>query len=437
MPSVLDTRDSTFSEEFDRFLDRSRETDDAVAKSVASIIRAVRHGGDDALLDLTARFDNLELTSGTLAFRRDEIESATERVPGEEKNALRLAFKRIMAFHQRQVPENMRWTDDTGAEIGWKWTAVERAGVYVPGGTASYPSSVLMTAIPALVAGVDDIVMAAPAPGGEFNPLVLYAAGLCGITSIYKIGGAQAIAALAFGTETIRPVDTIVGPGNSYVAHAKRRIFGTTGIDMVAGPTEILVIADPDNDPDWVAIDLLSQAEHDRHARAILVTPDRAFGDAVVKSVETQLETLARRRIAAESWQRNGAVIIVRDLAEAAEISNRIAPEHVSVMTSNPERVAKDIRNAGAMFLGQWTPEAIGDYVAGPNHVLPTSGNARFSSGLSVLEFMKRTTIMRMTPGALEGIGPAAMILANSESLFAHEQSVQSRLVRIRSESDG
>ena len=437
MPTVLDTRDSTFSEEFNRFLYRSRETDDAVAGSVASIIRSVRQGGDSALLELTARFDNLELTSGTLAFQQDEIESATARVPGEEKDALRLAFKRIMAFHQRQVPENKRWTDDTGAEIGWKWTAVERAGVYVPGGTASYPSSVLMNAVPALVAGVDDIVMAAPVPDGDFNPLVLYAAGLCGITSVYKIGGAQAIAALAFGTETIRPVDTIVGPGNAYVANAKRQIFGTTGIDLIAGPTEILVIADPDNDPDWVAIDLLSQAEHDQHARAILVTPNQAFGDAVVKSVETKLETLARRRIATESWQRNGAVFIVRDLAEAAEISNRIAPEHVSVMTSEPERVAEDIRNAGALFLGRWTPEAIGDYVAGPNHVLPTSGSARFSSGLSVLEFMKRTTIMHMTPGALEGIGPAAMILANSESLFAHEQSVQSRLARIQSERDG
>ena len=437
MPTALDTRDPAFSEEFNRLLEQSRETDDAVAESVASIIRAVRQGGDGALLDLTARFDNLELTSETLAFRQDEIDAATARVSSAEKTALRLAYKRIMAFHQRQVPEDARWTDETGAEIGWKWTAVESAGVYVPGGTASYPSSVLMNAAPALVAGVDDIVMAAPVPGGEVNPLVLYAAGLCGITSIYKIGGAQAIAALAFGTETIRPVDTIVGPGNAYVANAKRQIFGTTGIDLVAGPTEILVIADPDNDPDWVAIDLLSQAEHDQHARAILVTPDRAFGDAVVKSVEMQLETLARRRIAAESWQRNGAVIIVRDLAEAAEIANRIAPEHVSVMTSDPEPVARDIRNAGALFLGRWTPEAIGDYVAGPNHVLPTSGNARFSSGLSVLEFMKRTTIMRMTPGALEGIGPAAMILANSESLFAHEQSVQSRLARIQSERNG
>ena len=437
MPSVLDTRESTFSKEFNRFLDRSRETDDAVAESVASIIGAVRKEGDGALLDLTARFDNLELTSETLAFRQDEIESATARVPNEEKNALRLAFERIMAFHQREVPQNTRWTDETGAEVGWKWTAVESAGVYVPGGTASYPSSVLMNAVPALVAGVDDIVMATPVPGGDVNPLVLYAAGLCGITSIFKVGGAQAIAALAFGTETIRPVDTIVGPGNAYVANAKRQIFGTTGIDLVAGPTEILVIADPHNEPDWVAIDLLSQAEHDQHARAILVTPDRAFGDAVVKSVETQLETLARRRIASESWQRNGAVIIVRDLAEAAEISNRIAPEHVSVMTSDPELVAEDIRNAGALFLGRWTPEAIGDYVAGPNHVLPTSGNARFSSGLSVLEFMKRTTIMHMTPRALEGIGPAAMTLANSESLFAHEHSVRMRLARIQSERDG
>ena len=434
MPIVLDTTDSAFAREFRNFLDRSRETDEAVSETVASIIRAVRHGGDDALRDLTARFDNLNLAPGTLALRQDEIEAAAARVSSEEKEALRLAFERIRAFHQRQLPEDARWTDEAGAGIGWKWTAIESVGVYVPGGIASYPSSVLMNAVPALVAGVDEIVMTAPVPGGDLNPLVLYAASLCGIDSIFKIGGAQAIAALAFGTETIRPVDKIVGPGNAYVANAKRQVFGTTGIDLIAGPTEILIIADHDNDPDWVAIDLLSQAEHDENARAILVTPDRAFGESVVKAIEKQLETLARRRVAAESWQRNGVVIVVRDLAEAVELSNRIAPEHLSVMTSEPELVADNVRNAGALFLGRWTPEAIGDYVAGPNHVLPTSGNARFSSGLSVIEFMKRTTIMHMTPGALERIGPAAIMLANRESLLAHEQSVRTRLDRIRSE---
>ena len=434
MPTVLDTRDSAFAREFKNYLDRARESGEAVSEDVASIIRAIRQDGDDALLDLTARFDSLDLTSGTLACGQEEIEAATARVSSEEKKALKLAFERIRAFHQRQLPEDTRWTDEAGAEIGWKWTAIESVGVYVPGGTASYPSSVLMNAVPARVAGVDEIVMAAPAPGGELNPLVLYAASLCGIDSIFKIGGAQAIAALAFGTETIRPVDKIVGPGNAYVANAKRQVFGTTGIDLIAGPTEILIIADRENDPDWVAIDLLSQAEHDEHARAILVTPDRAFAASVVKAIENQLETLARQRVAAESWQCNGAVIVVRDLAEAAELSNRIAPEHLSVMTAEPELVGENIRNAGALFLGRWTPEAIGDYVAGPNHVLPTSGNARFSSGLSVIEFMKRTTIMHMTPGALERIGPTAMILANRESLLAHEQSVRTRLDRIRSE---
>ena len=437
MPTILDTRDSAFDAEFEDFLVRSSESDDAVSETVTSIIDDVRRNGDQALIELTRRLDDLKLTTATLAFTADEIDAAAEQVSPEERDAIRFAFDRIMAFHQRQLPQDLSWTDEVDAEIGWKWTPIRRVGLYVPGGTASYPSSVLMNAVPALVAGVDEIVMAAPIPGGKVNPLVLYAAQLCSIKSIYKIGGAQAIAALAYGTETIDSVDKIVGPGNAYVANAKRRVFGKVGIDLIAGPSEILIIADADNDPDWVAIDLLSQAEHDELAQAILVTPDRGFGEAVIASLSRQLASLSRSRIAAESWKDNGALIVVRDLKEAVAVSDRISPEHLSIMTSNPNEVARDIRNAGAIFLGRWTPEAIGDYVAGPSHVLPTSGNARFSSGLSVLDFMKRTTITRMSPRSLERIGPAATTLARSEALQAHELSVQVRLDRIASKKNG
>ncbi len=437
MPTILDTRDSTFDEEFEAFLNRSRDSDDPVSETVTSIIDDVRRNGDQALIEYTRRLDDLELTPATLAFSADEIDAAVEQVSPEERDAVQFAFDRIMAFHQRQLPQDQRWTDEAEAEIGWKWTPIRRVGVYVPGGTASYPSSVLMNAVPALVAGVDEIVMAAPIPGGNVNPLVIYAAQHCSIKSIYKIGGAQAIAALAYGTETIDSVDKIIGPGNAYVANAKRRVFGQVGIDLIAGPSEILIIADADNDPDWVAIDLLSQAEHDELAQAILVTPDRGFGEAVIASLSRQLASLSRKTIAAESWEANGGLIVVRDLQEAVAVSDRIAPEHLSIMTSNPNDVARDIRHAGAIFLGRWTPEAIGDYVAGPSHVLPTSGNARFSSGLSVLDFMKRTTITRMSPGSLERIGPAATTLARSEALQAHELSVQVRLDRIASRKNG
>ena len=315
--------------------------------------------------------------------------------------------------------------------MGWRWTPVSAAGLYVPGGLASYPSSVLMNAIPAKVAGVQHLVIACPTPGGVVNPLVLLAARIAGVDTIYRIGGAQAIAALAYGTETIAPVDKITGPGNAYVAAAKRRVFGHVGIDMIAGPSEILVIADRDNDPDWIALDLLSQAEHDASAQAILITDDAGFGAEVIAAVEKRLETLDRRAIAAASWAQNGAVIVVRDLTEAASLSNRIAPEHLELCVADPEALAQSITHAGAIFMGAWTPEAIGDYVGGPNHVLPTARSARFSSGLSVMDFVKRTTIARMTPAALAAIGPAAERLAISEGLQAHGLSVRARLDRL------
>jgi histidinol dehydrogenase len=352
-------------------------------------------------------------------------------VPGEERAALELAAERIRAYHARQLPEDARWTDPDGATLGWRWTPVAAAGLYVPGGLASYPSSVLMNAIPAQVAGVGRLAICAPTPDGVANPLVLLAARLSGVDTIYRIGGAQAIAAMAYGTETVAAVDKITGPGNAYVAAAKRRVFGKVGIDMIAGPSEILVIADADNDPDWIAIDLLSQAEHDESAQSILITDDDAFGRAVAAAVEARLGTLERAHIAGPSWRDYGAVIVVRDLAEAAALSDRIAPEHLELCVADPEALLEGITHAGAVFLGQWTPEAIGDYVGGPNHVLPTARSARFSSGLSVLDFMKRTTLARMTPEALRAIGPAAETLARSESLEAHGLSVRARLDKL------
>ncbi|MGC1487713.1 MAG: histidinol dehydrogenase, partial [Albidovulum sp.] len=328
----------------------------------------------------------------------------------------------------RQMPEDQRWTDAAGASLGWRWGPVSAAGLYVPGGLASYPSSVLMNALPAKVAGVERLVITCPTPDGVVNPLVLYAARLAGVDTVYRIGGAQAIAALAYGTASIRAVDKITGPGNAYVAAAKRRVFGRVGIDMIACPSEILVIADRDNDPDWIALDLLAQAEHDQSAQSILMTDDAGFGQAVAQAVEKRLETLERRAIAAVSWRDNGAIITVRDLAEAAALSNRIAPEHLELCVADPEALAGLTTHAGAIFLGAWTPEAIGDYVGGPNHVLPTARSARFSSGLSVMDFLKRTTIAQMTPAALAAIGPAAERLAKSESLEAHGLSVRARL---------
>ncbi len=431
MPRFLDSTSPDFEQDFAQLLSAKREEAVDVDDTVAAIIADLRARGDAALIELTARFDRLELTPDRLAFSRAEIDAACDAVAPEDRAALELAATRIRAYHERQRPEDARWTDPSGAELGWRWGPVSAAGLYVPGGLASYPSSVLMNAIPAQVAGVERLVICAPTPGGQVNPLVLLAARLSGVETIYRIGGAQAIAALAYGTETIAPVDKITGPGNAYVAAAKRRVFGRVGIDMIAGPSEILVIADGENDPDWIALDLLSQAEHDESAQSILITTDAEFGRAVADAVEKRLETLERRAIAGASWRDYGAVITVRDLGEAARLSDRIAPEHLELCVADSEALLGQIKHAGAVFLGHWTPEAIGDYIGGPNHVLPTARSSRFSSGLSVLDFMKRTTLARMTPEALAAIGPAAERLAMSESLEAHGLSVRARLERL------
>ena len=431
MPLFLNTRDAGFEDSFRALLAMKREEAEDVDQAVAAIIADVRARGDAALVDLTARFDRLTLTPDRLAFSKSEIAAEIAKVSSEDRAALELAADRIRGYHSRQKPADESWTDATGATLGWRWTAVSAAGLYVPGGLASYPSSVLMNAIPAKVAGVQRLVIACPSPGGAVNPLVLLAADLAGVDVVYRLGGAQAIAALAYGTQTVAPVDKITGPGNAYVAAAKRRVFGRVGIDMIAGPSEVLVIATAGQDPDWIALDLLSQAEHDESAQAILITPDATLARAVAAAVDKRLETLERRAIAGASWRQNGAVILVRDLDEAAALSNRIAPEHLELLTDDPETLAPHCTHAGAIFLGAFTPEAIGDYVGGPNHVLPTARSARFSSGLSVLDFMKRTTLARMTPEALAAIGPAAERLATSESLQAHGLSVRARLDRL------
>ncbi|MEZ5777713.1 MAG: histidinol dehydrogenase [Paracoccaceae bacterium] len=434
MPVFLNNSDRDFESAFEALLASKREAAPDVDAAVAAIIADVRDRGDRAVIDLTARFDRLHLTPDRLAFSEDEIAAECAKVTPEDRAALELAATRIRAYHDRQRPEDAHWTDETGAELGWRWTPVSAAGLYVPGGLASYPSSVLMNAVPAKVAGVERLVIACPTPDGVVNPLVLLAARIAGVDTVYRVGGAQAIAALAYGTESIPSVDKITGPGNAYVAAAKRRVFGVVGIDMIAGPSEILVIADSDNDPDWIALDLLSQAEHDESAQAILVTDDAGFGRRVVEAVEKRLETLERRAIAGASWNDHGAVVVVRNLDEAAALSNRVAPEHLELCVADPEGLSGKITHAGAIFLGRWTPEAIGDYVGGPNHVLPTARSARFSSGLSVMDFLKRTTIAKMTPGALAAIGPAAERLAISESLEAHGLSVRARLDRANRE---
>ncbi|WP_121061244.1 histidinol dehydrogenase [Chachezhania antarctica] len=428
MPAFLDTTSATFEAEFQALLSAKREDAPDVAETVAGIIADVRARGDAAVIELTERFDRLTLTPETMAFSKDEIAKAIATVSPEDRAALELAAQRIRAYHVRQMPQDASWTDPDGATLGWRWGPVTAAGLYVPGGLASYPSSVLMNAIPAKVAGVERLTVAVPCPGGEVNPLVLLAADLAGVDEIYRIGGAQAIAALAYGTETIAPVDKITGPGNAYVAAAKRQVFGKVGIDMIAGPSEILVIADEDNDPDWIALDLLSQAEHDESAQSLLITDSKKMAQAVTEAVARRLEMLERRAIAGASWRDFGAVITVQDMDEAAALSNRIAPEHLELCVADPDSLAAKCHHAGAIFLGAWTPEAIGDYVGGPNHVLPTARSARFSSGLSVMDFLKRTTMARMTPDALRAIGPAAERLATSESLQAHGLSVRARL---------
>lgn len=431
MPVFLNATDPDFETAFAALLSAKREDSVDVDDVVAGIIADVRARGDAALIELTARFDRLELTPETLRFSEAEVDALVASVPDHERAALELAAERIRAYHLRQMPQDHSWTDPDGAMLGWRWTPVSAAGLYVPGGLASYPSSVLMNAIPAKVAGVERLAIVVPTPDGVANPLVLLAARIAGVDEIYRIGGAQAVAALAYGTQTIPPVDKITGPGNAYVAAAKRRVFGKVGIDMIAGPSEILVIADEDNDPDWIALDLLSQAEHDESAQSILITDSPAMARAVAAAVERNLAMLERRAIAGPSWRDYGAIITVPDLDVAAALSNRIAPEHLELCVADADALSTKITHAGAIFLGAWTPEAIGDYVGGPNHVLPTARSARFSSGLSVMDFVKRTTLARMTPAALRAIGPAAETLAISESLEAHGLSVRARLNRL------
>ncbi|MDA7425451.1 histidinol dehydrogenase [Thalassococcus lentus] len=431
MPVFLNTTDAGFEADFETLLGAKREDSPDVDDVVAGIIADVRTRGDAAVLDLTAKFDRLELSAEQMRFSAEEIAQYCAQVPPAERAALEQAADRIRAYHIRQMPADESWTDEAGATLGWRWTPVSAAGLYVPGGLASYPSSVLMNAIPAKVAGVGRLAITVPTPDGQVNPLVMLAAQIAGVDEIYRIGGAQAVAALAYGTESIAAVDKITGPGNAFVAAAKRRVFGKVGIDMIAGPSEILVIADGENDPDWIALDLMSQAEHDESAQSILITTDAGFGRAVSDAVDNRLTSLERREIAAASWRDYGAVITVRDLDEAAALSNRLAPEHLELCVSDPDGLSEKIEHAGAIFLGQWTPEAIGDYVGGPNHVLPTARSARFSSGLSVLDFLKRTTLAKMSPDALRAIGPSAEVLARSESLEAHGLSVTARLNKL------
>ncbi|KIC48218.1 histidinol dehydrogenase [Tateyamaria sp. ANG-S1] len=431
MPQFLDHSDADFEARFTGLLNAKREDSPDVDAVVADIIADVCARGDAAVIELTEKFDRIALTPDTMRFSADEVAQATEEVSAEDRAALTLAADRIRAYHERQMPEDAQWTDDAGATLGWRWTPVSAAGLYVPGGLATYPSSVLMNAIPAKVAGVGRLAITVPTPDGAINPLVLLAAQLAGVDEIYRIGGAQAIAALAYGTDTIAPVDKITGPGNAFVAAAKRRVFGKVGIDMIAGPSEILIIADGDNDPDWIALDLLSQAEHDESAQSLLITTDPAFGRSVAEAVNARLETLERRAIAGASWRDFGAIVTVPDLDVAVALSDRIAPEHLELCVADPVALSERITHAGAIFLGQWTPEAIGDYIGGPNHVLPTARSARFSSGLSVMDFVKRTTLAQMTPDALRAIGPGAERLAASESLEAHGLSVTARLRKL------
>jgi len=427
MTTRLNAMDAGFEAAFAAFLGAKRETDADVDAAVAEILAEVRSGGDRAVIELTRRFDRFEPNPDALAFTEAEVDAAVAACAADLLDALKLAAHRIGDFHERQLPDDMDYTDEAGIRLGYKWTAVGAAGLYVPGGTAAYPSSVLMNALPARVAGVKRLVMVVPTPGGVVNPLVLAAARIAGIDEIYRIGGAQAVAALAYGTETIRPVDKIVGPGNAYVAAAKRQVFGTVGIDMIAGPSEILIVADGANDPAWIAADLLSQAEHDTAAQSILITDDAAFAGAVETALAAALETLKRADIARASWRDFGAVIIVEDLSEAAALVDRIAPEHLELAIDEPSAMAANISNAGAIFLGRYAPEALGDYIAGPNHVLPTARSARFSSGLGVLDFMKRTSLIGADAEGLGRIGPAAVMLAEAEGLDAHARSLAIR----------
>jgi len=430
MARRLDARAADFETSFTALVESKREAEEDVSRVVKDIIAEVRAKGNEALFALSQRFDKVTLTRETLRVSADEVDAAERACAASVIDALRIAAARIEAYHRRQLPKDERFTDASGVRLGWRWGPLSSVGLYVPGGTASYPSSVLMNAVPARVAGVRRVVMVTPASGGAINPLTLVAAKLAGVSEIYRIGGAQAIAALAYGTQTISPVDKIVGPGNAYVAAAKREVFGRVGIDSIAGPSEILVVADAANDPAWIAADLLSQAEHDASSQSILITDDAAFGDTVAGEVERQLALLPRRDIAARAWNDHGAVIVVPSLDSAAELVDRIAPEHLEIATADPEAFFARVHHAGAAFLGRHTPEAVGDYIAGPNHVLPTSGTARFSSGLSVLDFLKRTSVLACDAEALSNLGTPALALAEAEGLAAHGRSIAIRLNR-------
>jgi histidinol dehydrogenase len=428
MPVRLDRNSADFDQRFAAFLAAKREVSADVEKATRAIVDDVAARGDTALIEATKKFDRLDIDAAGLRVTAAEIDAAVKACDPKTVEALKLARDRIETFHKRQVPKDERFVDPLGVELGWRWSAVDAVGLYVPGGTAAYPSSVLMNAVPAKVAGVPRVVMVVPAPDGKLNPLVLAAAHLGGVAEIYRVGGAQAVAALAYGTATIAPVAKIVGPGNAYVAAAKRLVFGKVGIDMIAGPSEVLVIADDTGNADWIAADLLAQAEHDASAQSILITTSAQLAADVERAVEAQLKTLPRAEIARASWNDFGAIIMVGDLNEAAELANAIAAEHLEIMNEDAEALSAKVRNAGAIFLGAHTPEAIGDYVGGSNHVLPTARSARFSSGLGVLDFMKRTSILKCGPDQLRALGPAAMTLGKAEGLDAHSRSVGLRL---------
>ena len=428
MPIRLTSQSADFRERFNAFLEMKREVSADIDAAARAIVDDVARHGDAALIAATKKFDRLDIAAAGLRITTAEIEAAVKSCDSATLDALKFARDRIEVFHQRQLPKDERFTDAAGVELGWRWSAIEAVGLYVPGGTAAYPSSVLMNAVPAKVAGVGRMVMVVPSPDGRLNPLVLAAAQLGGVSEIYRVGGAQAVAALAYGTATIKPVAKIVGPGNAYVAAAKRLVFGKVGIDMIAGPSEVLVIADRTANPDWIAADLLAQAEHDVNAQSILITDDETLANDVARAVDAQLTTLPRAEIARTSWNDFGAIILVKSLDESVALADAIAAEHLEIITADPEALSARIRNAGAIFLGGHTPEAIGDYVGGSNHVLPTARSARFSSGLGVLDFMKRTSILKCGPDQLRALGPAAMTLGKAEGLEAHARSIGLRL---------
>lgn len=428
MPLRLDSRDADFAAAFTALVDARREADEDVSRDVTAILKRVRAEGDAALADYTSRFDRHDLDVSGWAVKPAECRAALEGISTELRDALELAAARITAYHEKQKPQDSDSIDAAGVRLGARWSAVDAAGLYVPGGRAAYPSSLLMNVIPAKVAGVSRIAMVTPTPNGEINPLVLAAAQIAGIEEIWRVGGAQAVAALAYGTDRIKPVDVITGPGNAWVAEAKRQLYGVVGIDMVAGPSEIVVVADGKNDPDWIAADLLSQSEHDPTSQSILFTDDAAFAAEVEKAVEGRLGQLATQQVARASWNANGAIIVVRDFEDAMPLVDRLAAEHLELAVDDPDALFRQVRHAGSVFLGRMTPEAVGDYVAGPNHVLPTGRRARFSSGLSVLDFMKRTSFLSLNQSSIDAIGPAAVALAEAEGLPAHAASVALRL---------